>query len=452
MPKENLTDRRLRALKPAAPGTDRYEIQDGIVPGLLIRVTEAGKKSFALLARFPGKSNPTRRLIGEYGAISLEDARVTARAWIEMVGKGIDPKVQLAETKSKEVERQGQTLGKAVKTYIETVAVGPDPDNPILRQGSEVARCLLLEFVNDRVDPRPGKKKREGLGKRPISGITKSDIMQIIDDAIARGSKTMAHNLLAYGRAFFNWAVDSEKYGIEASPCDRIKPKKAIGKKNKRKRILNDDELAAFWEATEIMGYPYGSAYRLLLLSCLRLNEVAEAPRTELRLDKKMWSIPKERMKMENDHHVPLSDLALELVASLPEFDEGPYLFTTTKGEKPLNGFSKAKARLDREMLAALKRRAVKEGRDPEAVTLPPFVNHDLRRTARTWLSGLKVPKVVAELILAHVQKDLDAVYDQWAFIEERQNALQRWADRVRSVVEPGPANVVSLDDRRSSL
>jgi len=95
-------------------------------------------------------------------------------------------------------------------------------------------------------------------------------------------------------------------------------------------------------------------------------------------------------------------------------------------------------------MLAALKRKAVKEGRDPENVSLPPFVNHDLRRTARTWLSGLKVPKAVAELILAHVQKDLDAVYDQWAFIDERKEALQIWANKVRAIVEPPPESVVS--------
>ncbi|TDX88474.1 phage integrase family protein [Neorhizobium sp. R1-B] len=449
MAKENLTDRRLKALKPAPKDVGRYEIGDAIVPGLLVRVTSAGKKSFVLYTRFGGSKKPTRRLIGEYGAITLEDARRIARDWLDMLGKGVDPKIHIAETKAKEIERQDNTFRSAVEDYLSIVVIGSDPDNPILRQGNEVARCLNLEFVEDRIDPRPGKAKRPGLGDRPISGITKADIMRVIDDAMARGAKTMAHNLLAYVRAFFNWAVDSERYGLEFSPCDRINAKKVIGKKVKRKRVLDEDELAAFWEATAVMGYPYGPAYRLLLITCLRLNEVAEVPETELRLEKRMWSIPALRMKKDNDHHVPLSDLAYDIFKALPEHKDGPFLFTTTKGVKPINGFSKAKVILDREMLTVLKRKAGEAGRDPEQVTLRPFVNHDLRRTARTWLSGLKVPKVVAELIMAHTQKDLDAVYDQWAFIDERKDALQRWANKVRSVVEPPPENVVPIRKRR---
>lgn len=451
MPKENLTDRRLKALKAAPKGTDRYEIQDSIVPGVFVRVTEAGKKSFVLLARYPGKNNPTRRLIGEYGAITLEDARRIAREWLAMLGRGVDPKVHIVETKAKEIERQGNTFRSAVDDYLESTVIGSDPEKPILRQGHEVARCLRFEFVEDRIDPRPGKSKRPGLGERPISGITKADIMHVIDDAMARGARTMARNLLAYVRAFFNWVVDSEKYGIELSPCDRINPKKVIGKKVKRKRVLNDEELAAFWEATSKMGYPFGPAYRILLLTCLRLNEVAQMPRSELRLDKRMWSIPAARMKKDNDHHVPLSDLAYNIFGALPEFKEGPFAFTTTKGLKPVNGFSKAKEILDREMLAVLRQKAEEAGKDPDQVVLHPFVNHDLRRTARTRLSGLKVPKVVAELIMAHTQKDLDAVYDQWAYFDERREALDHWAALVRTIVEPPPENVISLTSRRGS-
>ncbi|WP_187182222.1 site-specific integrase [Rhizobium sp. WL3] len=469
MPRENLTDRRLKALKPAPKGKDRYEIQDSIVPGLFVRVTEAGKKSFVLLARFPTKDgqvrpiqydekgrqkpiSPTRRLIGEYGAITLEDARRIAREWIAMLGRGADPVVQIAEVKAKELERQENTFKSAVEDYLAAVVIGKDPDKPLLRQGHEVARCLKLEFIEDRLDPRPGVAKRSGLGQRPITGVSKADIMRVIDDAMTRGAKTMAHNLLAYVRAFFNWAVDGERYGLEASPCDRINAKKVIGKKVKRKRVLTDDELAAFWEATEKMGYPYGPAYRMLLLTCLRLNEVAQMPRQELHMDKRLWSIPAARMKKDNDHHVPLSDLAFQTIESLHQFVGGPYVFTTTDGLKPVNGFSKAKEILDREMLAALKRKAKDSGKDPDQVTLQPFVNHDLRRTARTRLSGLGVSKVVAELIMAHTQKDLDAVYDQFAYLDERREALERWSMALRTIVQPPPDNVVSLTNRDRGL
>jgi integrase len=103
-------------------------------------------------------------------------------------------------------------------------------------------------------------------------------------------------------------------------------------------------------------------------------------------------------------------------------------------------------------VLAALKRRAAADGQDPETVKLTPFVNHDLRRTTRTRLSALGVSKVVSELIIAHTQKDLDAVYDQWAFIDERRDALKRWEMALRSIVMPAPDNVVQLVEKRAGV
>jgi integrase len=442
MPKENLTDRRLKSLKPAPAGTDRYEIADGIVPGLLVRVTSNGTKSFALLARFPGKSNPTRRVIGEYGAISLDDARKTARDWHELLRKGIDPKIHVAEMKAKERERQDDTFGSAVETYIKVAVDGPDPKRPILRKAGEVARNLRVEFVNDKIECG---NKRPGLKNRPITGITKKDILAVIDAAVDRGSPSMAHSLLAHVRAFFNWAIDSGRYGLDHSPCDRIKPKSAIGKKTRRQRVLDDVEIAALWQAAGKIGYPYGPLYRVLLLTGQRKAEVSDAVWSEFDARKKLWTVPKERMKRDHAHHVPLSSTALAVIESLPKWNKGDFLFSTTAGEKPVNGFSKAKVILDREMLAALKELAAARGEDPEKVKLQPFVIHDIRRTVRTRLSALGVPRTVAELVIAHTQKDLDAVYDQHAFIEERRQALAKWAGKLRAIVEPTPKNVVEF-------
>ena len=52
-----LTDRTLKALKPA-PAGKRYEKRDGLVPGLLVRVTETGKRTFMLQTRYPGFTQP----------------------------------------------------------------------------------------------------------------------------------------------------------------------------------------------------------------------------------------------------------------------------------------------------------------------------------------------------------------------------------------------------------
>src|SRR5215475_773298 len=89
-PKKPLTDRAIRALQPAAEGKRRI-VWDAVVPGLGIRLTDRGVKTFVLVTRYPGSRNPAPRSLGTYGAISLEAARAKARAWLDLIGNGIDP-------------------------------------------------------------------------------------------------------------------------------------------------------------------------------------------------------------------------------------------------------------------------------------------------------------------------------------------------------------------------
>src|SRR6516165_12130262 len=92
MATRTLTDRTIRALKPAHPG-QRREVWDGAggVPGLGVRVTDKGAKSFVLATRYPGSNNPARRTLGAYGALTLGQARDKARRWLTLVERGIDP-------------------------------------------------------------------------------------------------------------------------------------------------------------------------------------------------------------------------------------------------------------------------------------------------------------------------------------------------------------------------
>ena len=82
MAKNRLTDRKVKTLKRKGK---RYDVMDTDVPGFGVRVTEVGQKSFILIARYPGSSNPTRRTVGEYPAISLQKARERAREWRELL-------------------------------------------------------------------------------------------------------------------------------------------------------------------------------------------------------------------------------------------------------------------------------------------------------------------------------------------------------------------------------
>ena len=108
--------------------------------------------------------------------------------------------------------------------------------------------------------------------ERPISEITKFDVLEVINAKKRSGAPQMARALLVLIRRFFNWALDQHTFGLDRSPCDRFKPNSIIGPVPKRNRRLSDAELFAFWRATERMKYPVGSVYRMLLLTGLRLN------------------------------------------------------------------------------------------------------------------------------------------------------------------------------------
>lgn len=442
MPREVLTDRKLKALKPALTG-QRFELMDAIVPGLAIRVTDKGKKTFVLVARYPGSPNPTRRALGAYGALSLEQARERSREWLALISKGIDPKEQEERQRAAEQRKRDNSFGAVVEDYLRLAVLGPDPEKPLQRKGIVVARELRDEFVNDKI---VAGKVRRGLARKPIIEVDRHDIIRVVDDAVGRGARYQAHNLLGHVRTLFNWAIARGVYGLETSPCDRMKPKQVIGRKALRTRVLDDRELFVLWRAAGKLGYPYGPLFQLLALTGQRKSEVAEARWDEIDLHRRVWTIPAERMKADAPHVVPLCDQAAELLAALPRFQKrGGYVFTTTAGGKAVNGFSKAKCRLDRQMHRTFRALARKEGDATSPIDSPDFVLHDIRRTVRTRLSGLPVASDVAELVIAHARPGLRRVYDQFAYLDEKRRALELWESHLAGLLRPARNNVVPM-------
>jgi integrase len=406
-----LTDRALKALekRPAAPGKT-YDVPDGVVPGLAVRVMPSGQRSFILVARFPGKDgkakNPTRRSLGVYGALTLEKAREKARAWLELIGRGVDPRHE-EDRKRLAVRRQMENSFAAVAAQFIERHVSKT------RKAAAVTRELHQEFIGR-------------WGDRPITDITQHDVVEVIDEVVDRGAPYQAHNLLGHVRTLFNWAIARGVYGLERSPCDRLRPAAVIGKKVARQRVLDDRELRALWRVTAISGYPYGPLFRLLLITGQRKSEVAEASWGEFDLDGKVWTIPAARMKADAAHIVPLSIDAVAVLNGLPIFNAGNFLFSTTFGKKPVNGFSKAKDRVDGLMADDL-------GKAPSHWTI-----HDIRRTVRTGLSALPIADMVRELVIAHAKPGLHKVYDQFSYLDEKRAALELWAWRLREIVEIG--------------
>jgi integrase len=322
--------------------------------------------------------------------------------WLDLIRRGIDPRVEEERQRTAELRKQAHTFAAVAEEFIKLHVSKT-------RKAVGVEQSIRKEFI-------------ARWGERPIAGITSHDVVAVIDAAIDRGAPYAAHNLLSYAKSLFNWAVGRPNYGLETSPCDRLKPKQIIGKKQARQRILGDAEIKALWSSAETMGYPYGPLIELLVITGQRLNEVARATWSEFDLDKKLWTIRAYRMKADAAHTVPLSDAAIEVLRELPRFKQGDHLFSTTYGELPVNGFSKAKSRLDALMVEKLR-------------TVEPFVFHDIRRTMRTGLSALPVSDKVRELVIAHAQPGLHKVYDQHKYDAEKRQALDLWAARLHQIL-----------------
>jgi Arm domain-containing DNA-binding protein len=88
-------------------------VMDAVVPGFGVRVSEAGRKTFMLAARYPGSASYTRRALGVYGAMSLEKARAKAKAWLELIEKKIDP-VAEQERLAIEAQRKRENSFRAI--------------------------------------------------------------------------------------------------------------------------------------------------------------------------------------------------------------------------------------------------------------------------------------------------------------------------------------------------
>jgi integrase len=352
--------------------------------------------------------------------MSLEEAREEARKWKKLIKKGVDPSALKEQERVEKERTQKNTFRAVLAAFNKDKLEG-------LRRGREVNRDLE-KLADD-----------TGWGGRPITEITALEVRDVIKQYKDRGKIHHAHNLLGYIRRLFNWAIDQQVYaGLETSPCDRLKPKAIIGEKKLRNRVLNDAELRAAWIAADRMRYAYGPLFKLLMLTGARKSEVAEARRSEFDFAKKIWTIPAERMKADAAHIVPLSDDAIVVIKSLPRGD-GDCLFSVNGGNSPVAGFSAAKDRFDAEIIKALRENDSK-------AKLPDFVIHDIRRTVRTGLSAIpNISDLVRELVIGHTKPGLHKVYDQYAYLDEKRFALDAWAARLRSIVNPKADNVVEL-------
>jgi len=418
MPKRNskhLTDPGIAKMA-RAPKGKRIERFDSGADGLCLRITDRGSKTWCISYHFPdedGAIKHHRFTIGPWPAIGVAEARDTARLVKSQARARIDPKAVREAAWEKERAAAKTKTRKTFKVIAENyIAL----EVPGLKRGSEsealIRKMLIPEW-----------------GDRQASKIEPSDLTEITDRLQKDGKPAAARHAYAIATRVFNWAQG--RGDILASPFAALKPPV---KKKPRGRALKEHEIKALWPVLTEMAYPFGPLQQLLLLLGQRRSEVAEMRWSEVDPDKREWTISAERSKNHGEHIVPLPDAAIDILDSLPRFAEGDFVFTTTAGRRPVAGFSKAKVRTD-QML------------HKQDASIENWRVHDLRRTCRTGMARLGVPGIVSERVLNHLPQGIRKGYNVHEYLDEKRDALAKWAQEVANIVEPPPDNVVKLKE-----
>jgi integrase len=426
----------VRAIENVKASESRREIPDGLLVGLYLVVQPSGAKSFAVRYRHAGQ--PRKLTIGAYPAINLEAARDIGAKALRAAAEGRDPAGEKQTAKGDAKRQAAEELrGKrdlyenVAREFIERHAIKSNKEST----WRETARILGLRpsphDPNTLVDIG-GDVMSTWKGRR-IQEITKRDVISLLDGVNDRGSPIMANRVLSAVRKLFNWCVARDV--LQVSPCQLIAPP---APERSRDRVLSDDELRLVWNAAEGEGWPFGPLVKLLMLTGQRLSEVSDMQWEEIDFEKRLWTLPAERVKNSERHDVPLPDAAIAILTALPRIKTSKGYVFATRHDAAVSGFSRAKQRLD----AAI---ALTAGDTP----VPRWTFHDLRRTMASGMARLGISLPVIEKVLNHTSgtfRGVVGVYQRHSFADEKRAALAAWASFVEAIVSgQSPANVVPM-------
>ena len=385
--KKKLTEMAVGKLNPEAG--KRLEVFDTLTPGLALRITEAGKKSWSVMYRVAGRGDGGNRgalrrmTLGAYPLIDLKAARDKARAAIDLADRGDDP----ADQRKDELRQKGERVFEVIcARFIELHA-----------KAHTVKWKDTERLLNTYVVPEWKSK--------PIDTLDRATAHELLDEIAMEHGTGAAREVRKHITKFFNWAVDRGL--LTASPVAGMR-RPELGYVA-RERVLTMDELKAIWAAADKMGYPFGPMVRLLILTAQRRAEIAGLRRDWLLPGQTAYEVPASFYKTDRPQVVPLSAPALAIVEGLPKWNSGDFLLSTTAGKVPVSGFSKAKARLDK--LSKV-----------EGWTL-----HDLRRSAATHMARLGIPQEHIERVLGHAIEGVAGTYNRYSYLDEKRAALETW-------------------------
>lgn len=416
-------------------GKDEIVQWDDELPKFGLRLRRGdGRTIKTWVVQYRVKGKAAKATFGDARVVSPSQARAAARKHLAEVALGADPQAERA------AKRQAAklTFAKVVEAYLEDC-------RPRFRLNSfKKARLYLTRPCYFRP-----------LHAKGISEIAFTDVTVCVRDIENNRSAITAHCARNVMSTFFSWVMAEGLLG--KNPINPVIGTRVPQGSTPRDRVLSDDELVAFWRATESDwrdsdekpgGTPHRyrdlprhryrdrwgnfcGVLRLLLLLGARRNEIAGMPWSELDLAARTWTLPPERSKNKRPLTLVLPKAALDILAAQPRHPGDPYVFGPQPGRLLLDG----------RLTYAFNRRLGER--------TAHWTPHDLRRTAATRMGDMGIPPHIIEAALNHVsgsKRGVAGTYNRSKHTGEVAAALTRWSEHLLALVEGrAGANVVPL-------
>ena len=361
--------------------------------GMFLWTYADGRKSWRLRYKIVGKEKSLS--LGAYPEVGLKAARAKRAAARKQLDEGIDPSIARQDAKRRQSIAYENTFEEVAKEWYEKQA-----HVWVVGHTRDVKRRLEMNIFPT-------------LGRRPISEIDPPELLQTIRMIEKRGAHDLSHRVLSVcGQVF--------RYGVATGRCKSDPSRDLRGAltphKKKKQAAVKPYELPLLMAAIANYDATGDSqtklALQFLALTFVRTNELIGAEWSEFDLSARMWTIPSARMKMKQEHLVPLSRQVVNLLRELETISGGSrFVFPGRSRDKPMSNNT---------MLFALYRLGYKG----------KMTGHGFRAVASTALNERGFRADVIERQLAHSERDeVRAAYNRAEFLPERKKMMQAWAD-----------------------
>lgn len=401
-----LNPKKVQALiKAGGEKTQRHADGDG----LYLVVPASGKPSWML--RFTSNKKRREMTLGKVQDLSLHDARLEAATKMKQVREGADPLLQRKRAEQESIKTVNDLFNDWYPTLVKRLK---HPNIPKRVYTKDIAPHI---------------------GEIRLDQISARDIRTTINAINESGRPTIANDALGHCKQLFNHGVKLDL--IQGNPASAFTVRDAGGIELSKDRALTEDELKKFFAIAQEHSTSFSRDNYLAcaLLVCLgvRKSELCEAKWEEFELEKGLWHLPKERSKTNVGFTIPLAVEVLKWLDELKIRGFGSdYVLPSRRVSKSPHIGSDT---LNRAITKLFGHEAGKNKQPPNLMGyMKHFTVHDLRRTCRTLLAKQGTPGHVAERCLNHKLKGVEGIYDQYDYLEERKDALNKLASRVFNI------------------